>query len=85
MKIPLDILDKVQKAEVSPFLWTRIRQRIESVRQEKVTPAFAWSVSISFALVIALNVGVLLKKAHPSEDKEVAAAMHLLPHNDLYK
>lgn len=85
MKNPLDILDEVQRAEASPFLWTRIRQRIEKVREEQVTPAFAWSVSISFLLVVALNVAVILSNTQTSKDKEVATAMHLLPNNSLYR
>lgn len=83
MKEPFDILSKVERVEAPPFLYTRILQRIASLKEEKVQPAFAFSVLLSLVLVVLLNLTSFMH--HQSEpQKGVQAFGFLQPHNELY-
>ncbi len=84
MKDPLDILDSVQKAETPPFLYTRILNKIQVSRQNKLTPQFALGFALSFILLLSLNIQVF-KSNKTDTATEIAQTMNLFSNNTLYR
>ena len=64
MKEPFDMLSQIQQVDAPPFLWTRIQQKIKEDRENKLSPAFAYLLGLSFVLLISLNVWVIAQKKH---------------------
>ena len=87
MKEPFDLLSQIQQVDAPPFLWTRIQQKIKEDRENKLSPAFAYLLGLSFVLLISLNVWVIAQKTTPAtlESKHLAQTMNLLPNNSLYQ
>lgn len=61
MEDKLNILNKVKKAEAPPFLFTRITQRIQSLKEAPVSVKFKFAFAATTALVLVLNILVLTK------------------------
>lgn len=87
MKEPFDMLSQIQQVDAPPFLWTRIQQKIKEDGENKLSPAFAYLLGLSFLLLISLNVWVIVQKNTPAtlESKHIAQTMNLLPNNSLYQ
>ena len=84
--INLDLLQNIQKAEVPPFLLTRIQQEIENRSVNRFSPKITWSLSISMLLVLALNVIILTSTIKVNSSKgDIVSSMNLNPDNTLYK
>ncbi|MBI3135153.1 MAG: hypothetical protein HYZ14_10815 [Bacteroidetes bacterium] len=81
-KTDMDLLDKIRPADAPDFLLTRIMQRIENSVIEKASPRFLWTIGISFALIIAVNIIAVMNSRQP--DTSIAESMKLYPDNNLY-
>lgn len=82
----LDALNHIQKVEVSPFLWTRIHQKIKNAETPVYSKTVSWSLGLTFVLLLILNVSLLLKQNRTDGAvRSVAQSMNLLTDNDLYK
>ena len=80
------MLEQIQKVDAPPFLLTRIKQKIENTRSSNFSPYLAWSLGVSFVLVLLLNIGVLLSKTTETKStNNIANTMDLLPKNTLYR
>jgi hypothetical protein len=51
----LNSLDGLQRAEANPFLWGKIRNRLEN-RQQFVPSTLAWKLAIALAVVVVMNL-----------------------------
>jgi hypothetical protein len=81
----LDNLGKIQRVETPPFLFTRIQQKIEQSKKERMPMSVALTVSFSVALLLAINAIVLVNynsKANTTES--FAKSMHLTSNNSIY-
>jgi hypothetical protein len=81
----LDNLRKIQKVETPPFLFTRIQQKIEQSKKERMPKHIALAVGLTAALLLAVNAIVLVNynsKANTTES--LAKSMHLTSNNSLY-
>ena len=81
----LDNLGKIQRVETPPFLFTRIQQKIEQSKKERMPMSVALTVSFSVALFLAINAIVLVNynsKANTTES--FAKSMHLTSNNSIY-
>jgi hypothetical protein len=67
----LNLLDQVERVEVSPFLKTRIDQEILNQSSGKIQGKWALSLFASFAIVLFVNV-VAIKSAQTSTDSELS-------------
>lgn len=83
MKDQLEILKNVQKAEVSPFLITRIKQKIESLEQSIASPKVVWSLVSVLIIVLLLDIFVL-KNYTKTEKTDITQTLSLTPNNQLY-
>jgi hypothetical protein len=83
----LELLKKIQKVDVPPFLLTRIMERIDSATIEKA-PTFWRLAFIALSMVVlALNVSILFKpsdKQNKQGIEEVISSMELSTSNELY-
>jgi hypothetical protein len=87
----VDSSKEIKRAEASPFLFTRINEKIkeqESPAQRIVPLKRAWIYAVSFLILIIFNLGVMLNSFSDSSSKQeiyrVAESYNLLPGNTLY-
>lgn len=85
MKPNLDILNQIKQVEAPPFLFTRIQQQIDNGSSYTFSKRLAWSLSVSFAIVVIMNVAVLNYNSKTNRNNtNVAEVMDLMPNNSLY-
>jgi hypothetical protein len=71
----LNSLDGIKRAEASPFLYSKTRNRMEQ-ELELPAPRIAWRVVLAFSLILLLN---LLTVAHfRSESKQGSGGAELV-------
>lgn len=78
-------LENIEAIEPSPYLYTRIQQKITQVATTQMPSKVIWALGFTFSVIVLLNVLVIINKS-----KETTAAynlanqMNLLPNNHLY-
>jgi len=82
MKDHLSALNKIQKVEAPPFLFTRILERVQTQAAE-ASPVTKWAVSVSLAAILLLNIAVIVSENRSSKTN-LAQTMGLMPNNMLY-
>ena len=81
----LDNLKKIEKVDTPPFLFTRIQQKIEQSKKERMPKHIALAVGLTVALLLAINAMVLVNYNSKTNDTEnFAKSMHLTSNNSLY-
>lgn len=73
MKEVTDILNQIEVVEVSPFLFTRIEQRIKKV-EEVVPRKLSWTLAVSFACLLALNIFIMVSFNQQATSDTVVSA-----------
>jgi len=64
----------IKRAEVSPFLFTRIQNRLGNVVREKPIGVFSLlSLSLAFSMLIAVNVLAIGASGNVKGDKNIQA------------
>ncbi len=84
-KDPLHILEKIEKAEVSPFLLTRIQAKLQEEFLDHLSTRKTVVYLTGIALIVVLNVIVLGSKSKPESDTGLVSEMNLAPSNQLYQ
>lgn len=83
----LDKLKKIGKVEVPPFLFTRIRQSIDSMDEAPVTVKWKFVFVTTAIILLALNIGLLQKSSNMTKSakvEQVINSMQLSSLNDFY-
>ena len=81
----LQQLETIQSADVPPFLFTRIEQRIQNEMLNLVTPKLKWALSGAVLVLFTLNVLLISKyRSHSNNGTNLAKTMQLLPNNNFY-
>lgn len=82
---------EIKRAEASPFLLTRIKEKIKEKESPagRIVPAKqAWILALSFLILVIFNLGIMLNSFSDSSPKQeiyrVAESYNLLPGNTLY-
>ncbi|MES2515747.1 MAG: hypothetical protein V4580_16460 [Bacteroidota bacterium] len=82
----LDLLKQITKVEASPFLITRIQQKINNTYYTKLSPRLAFGLSASFILLVVLNIAVIaMYHNNTKQEPNLVQSMNLMPHNSLYR
>lgn len=82
----LEKLGRIQKVEAPSFLFTRIQQKIESEKSERMPLRTAVIINLSFAVILMLNVLVFIESNSNSNSTEsYAQSIQLISNNALYK
>jgi hypothetical protein len=78
----LDNLGKIQRVETPPFLFTRIQQKIEQSKKERMPKSVALTVNFSVALLLAINAIVLVNyNSKVNTTESFAKSMNLTYNN----
>lgn len=83
----LNQLKKIRQVDAPPFLYTRIRSRIEALSEAQAPVQWVWEFSIAGMLVLALNIGALIITTRTKSESsvfDVVSALQLSDKNDLY-
>ena len=78
---------KIRKVDEPPFLYTRIRARIDALTDAPAPVQWVWTFATAFVLLVALNTGILLTATTTQTGNGVADVvntMQLAPSNDIY-
>ena len=71
----------IQKAEVSPYLFTKIQQKIRTKSEENIPIKWAWTAIASLALIFIVDLAVLSSSTPAAQSDEF---IPLMPNNSLY-
>ncbi len=83
---PFEQLSQIKKVDAPPFLFTRIQQKIDELQTQRFSFRLSWSLGLSFALVVLLDLSVFIKEKHELNQKStLAQSLNLMPDNTLYK
>jgi hypothetical protein len=83
----LDKLKKIRRVEVPPFLFTRIRQNIDSMNEASVPVKWKFVFVTTAIILLALNIGLFQKSlntARTAKVEQVINSMQLSSINDFY-
>jgi hypothetical protein len=83
----LDKLKKIGHAEVPPFLFTRIKQSIDSVNEAPASVKWKFVFVTTAIILLALNIGLLQKSSSATKSakvEQVINSMQLSSLNDFY-
>lgn len=83
MNHPVDILEKVQKVEAPPFLYTRILNRIQNKAQETVPVKWAVVAAACLLVLITINISVI-QSSKENNRTDLSEAFSLQTSNSLY-
>lgn len=85
-KDPLQLLEKIEAAEISPFLFTRIQAKVQEQVFDKLSTRQTVIYLTGIAMIIAVNVMVLGAKNgnEPEQKNDLVSEMNLTPSNQLY-
>lgn len=84
MKHPVDNLSKIQKADVPPFLYTRILSRIENKVKETVPLKWAVVAAGCVLALLVLNISVIQLNKENNTETDLSEAFSLQTNNSLY-
>lgn len=93
MEKKLDILEKIEAVEVSPFLYTRILQKINSVaasggensKLNDIPKPWAWTLASFSTVCLILSLIVVTKNlSSQNENQAFSESIDFVPNNSLY-
>jgi hypothetical protein len=83
----LELLKQIKQVETPPYLFTRIKQKIQSL-SDAAPSAWKWAFAVMSAVILSLNVGALLSKGKLKTNntslEQVVDRMNLISSNHLY-
>lgn len=87
MKESIDILSRIETVEVSPFLFTRVKEKIR-LSQEYITKKEAFSIAIPSLVVICISLFLYFDSSYKSKTQnqktEFAKFLNLEVNNSIY-
>ncbi len=82
----LDNLGRIQKVEAPNYLFTRILQKIEREKRERLSPRMAVTLNLSLTVVIIINLIVFIAShTRLTSVESYAESIRLTSDNNLYK
>lgn len=82
----IDDLNKIKAVDVSPFLFTRIQERVRERAIDLVPKKLVWTVSVSMLVILIVNAGAIVWVSKKNQKTNaVVESMGLIPDNELYK
>jgi len=81
----IDHLDKIRKAEPSPFLFTRIQQRMSETKSLQISKSQIRLIGLSLAVIICINAAAIFNFFKTNSSVETfAQTIQLNSENSLY-
>lgn len=72
----LQKLKKIGKVEAPPFLYTRIRARIDSFAEAPAPMRWRITFAAAAAIVLALNIGIIMTSPKTQEETTIATVVN---------
>lgn len=73
-------LDSITRVETSPFLLTRIYQKIDESGRMRINPMYQWVIGVVAVLFLTLNTLAILKVTQKTKSTPVLAqGMNVVP------
>lgn len=83
----LDKLKNIRQVDAPPFLFTRIKERIDSIGNVPASTKWKLAFVLAALLILALNTGIVFQSSareKKSNITNVVSTMQLSPSNDFY-
>ena len=88
MKNPSEILQRIKKVEASPFLLTRIQQKIKDAHEQQVGKFWYRTALATFIVLLCVNIyairNINVINTNKSDRDSVFEDMNLIDNNNLY-
>lgn len=82
----LEPLQTVEKIEVSPFLFSRIEQKIQTFRENTVSTKIGWTMVTSVSLIVVFNLFIFTQSSwNPKENNNLLQTLQIQNNNSLYQ
>lgn len=86
MNVKIDQLEKIHPVEAPQTLYAGILQKIQHRKEATLSPGFSYMLSAAAMLLLIINLTLMVKNTHShQEPSNLAASMHLMEDNHLYK
>ncbi len=83
MENELDILNRIQKVDAPPFLYTRILNRVQNKVKETVPVKWAVAAAACLLILITINISVI-QSSKESNSTNLSEVFSLQTSNSLY-
>lgn len=83
MENELDILNRIQKVDAPPFLYTRILTRVQNKVKETVPVKWAVAAAACLLILITINISVI-QSSKESNTTNLSEVFSLKTNNSLY-
>jgi hypothetical protein len=87
MNNDLEILKKINKVQVSPFLYTKIEQKINNLEPVLVSKLIYTSALTTLAVVLFINItfiNLFYTQENKTETEVFVEELHISPQNSMY-
>lgn len=85
MKDNLNILEKIEQVEVSPFLYTRILQKLENSKLNDIPKPWAWTLASFSTVCLVLTLVVVSRNINTENNSQAfSESVDFVPNNSLY-
>lgn len=83
--LEIESLSQIKKVEVSPFLFTRIQQRINEATSNKFSGKVSLSLTFALVAIVILNIVVLQNYSMPqNSESNFVQNMNIITNNSIY-
>ncbi|MCK5823549.1 MAG: zf-HC2 domain-containing protein [Bacteroidales bacterium] len=79
IKLSLSVIENEKGIETNPYLYTRIKQRLEDINERSTNPVFAIQqkklfqpVLVSFLIALGIFIGVSIGNNYPLQENNIA-------------
>lgn len=84
LEMNLNDLQKIQKVDASPFLWTRIESKISQIVEDRVSKKQLVLYFASLVVLITINL-YAFSSSNSSSNSNLADQLELVDTNQLYQ
>lgn len=82
----LEQLHTVEKVEVSPFLFSRIEQKINTLGENTVSTKMGWTMVTSVSIIVIFNLFIITQSSWiPKENNNLLQSLQIQNNNSLYQ
>ena len=71
MNSDLDLLSQISSVEAPPFLLDKISQKIEGRKKRMVSPKLAYTLTVAFTVVLAINIVFIFRYSTSKQNYSV--------------
>jgi len=82
----IDYLNKIQKVDAPPYLFTRIQQKIKDSQSVVLPKKIVWAIGLLCSVILCVNISVVLYAAESiNTTVTMSQIIELMPNNSFYR